>query len=75
LRVIARLGYASAMANDALSRLLDERACERLVIDYTHLVDFGEAARIADLFTEDELVGRRLRRRRTSPETFSGFTS
>ena len=41
------------MANDALTRLLDERACERLVIDYTHLVDFGEAARIADLFTED----------------------
>lgn len=41
------------MANDALIALLDERACERLVIDYTHLVDFGEAARIADLFTAD----------------------
>ncbi|MBM4244572.1 MAG: nuclear transport factor 2 family protein [Deltaproteobacteria bacterium] len=40
------------MDNEALSRLLHERACERLVIDYTHLVDFGEAARIADLFTE-----------------------
>lgn len=37
----------------ALERLLDERACERLVIDYTHLVDSGEAARIADLFTAD----------------------
>lgn len=42
-----------AAAPAALTRLLDERACERLVIDYTHLVDFGEAARIADLFTAD----------------------
>ena len=53
LQYVDALGYASAMADDALSRLLDERACERLVTDYTHLVDFGEAARIADLFTED----------------------
>jgi ketosteroid isomerase-like protein len=44
-------GFPAARAT--LNRLLDERACERLVIDYTHLVDFGEAARIADLFTED----------------------
>lgn len=42
-----------ADAHDALARLLDERACERLVIDYTHHVDSGEAARIADLFTAD----------------------
>ena len=41
------------MGHDALTKLLDERACERLVIDYTHFVDFGEAARIADLFTDD----------------------
>ena len=41
------------MVQDPVARLLDERACERLVIDYTHLVDFGEAARIADLFTKD----------------------
>lgn len=35
-----------------------ERACERLVITYTHLVDFGGAEKIADLFTEDgEFVG------------------
>lgn len=39
--------------NDDLQRLLDERACERLIIDYTHRVDFGEATRIADLFTVD----------------------
>ena len=30
-----------------------ERACSRLVVAYTHLIDFGEAARVADLFTED----------------------
>jgi ketosteroid isomerase-like protein len=41
------------MSDDPVARLLDERACERLIIDYTHLVDFGEAARIADLFTTD----------------------
>jgi len=41
------------MPQDPVAQLLDERACERLVIDYTHLVDFGEAARIADLFTSD----------------------
>jgi hypothetical protein len=41
------------MPHDPLARLLDERACERLIVDYTHLVDFGEAARIADLFTTD----------------------
>lgn len=28
-----------------------ERECERLVVTYTHLVDFGEADRIAELFT------------------------
>ncbi len=36
-----------------LDRLLDERACERLIVEYTHLVDFGNAPGIADLFTED----------------------
>ncbi|HEX9888213.1 MAG TPA: nuclear transport factor 2 family protein [Nitriliruptorales bacterium] len=30
-----------------------ERACERLVIAYTHLVDGGEAAAVADLFAPD----------------------
>jgi ketosteroid isomerase-like protein len=38
---------------DELERLLAERACERLIVEYCRLVDFGEAARIADLFTED----------------------
>lgn len=30
-----------------------ERACERLVIRYAHLIDLGDAAAVADLFTED----------------------
>ena len=30
-----------------------ERACAKLVVRYTHLVDFGEASRIAELFAED----------------------
>ena len=38
---------------DDLERLLAERACERLIVEYCRLVDFGEAASIADLFTED----------------------
>jgi hypothetical protein len=36
-----------------LDRLLIERSCERLVNDYCRFVDFGEAARMAELFTED----------------------
>lgn len=35
-----------------LDRLLAERACERLIVEYCRLVDFGEAGRIAELFTE-----------------------
>jgi ketosteroid isomerase-like protein len=38
---------------DPVGRLLAERACERLITDYTRFVDFGEASRIADLFTAD----------------------
>lgn len=38
---------------DGVSRLLAERACERLLTEYARLVDFGEASRMADLFTED----------------------
>jgi hypothetical protein len=38
---------------DDVQRLLIERACERLVYAYCHYVDHGEAAKIADQFTED----------------------
>jgi len=34
-------------------RLLIERACERLAIDYCHFTDHGNASRVAELFTED----------------------
>ncbi|WP_187368961.1 nuclear transport factor 2 family protein [Baekduia soli] len=38
---------------DDLERTVAERACERLIVDYARLVDFGNASGIADLFTED----------------------
>jgi hypothetical protein len=38
---------------DELERLLAERACERLIVEYCRRVDFGEAAAVADLFTDD----------------------
>lgn len=38
---------------DDLERLMAERACERLLYDYCRCVDFGEASRMAELFTED----------------------
>jgi hypothetical protein len=38
---------------DDVGRMLIERSCERLVFDYAAFVDFGEASRIADLFTVD----------------------
>lgn len=40
-------------ALDDLARLTVERACENLIYEYARRVDFGEAATIADLFTED----------------------
>ena len=41
------------MSDTEISRLLDERACERLVHQYARFVDSGEAARVAELFTPD----------------------
>ncbi len=38
---------------DTNERLLIERDCQRLVTEYCHLVDHGEAAQIAELFSED----------------------
>lgn len=40
-------------AMDDMQRLLIERACARLVTEYCHLVDHGEAAKIAEQFVED----------------------
>jgi uncharacterized protein (TIGR02246 family) len=41
------------MNEAALELMWAERACERLVYRYAWLVDSGEAAGIADLFTDD----------------------
>jgi len=38
---------------DDIQKLLIERECERLINQYCLFVDFGEASRIAELFTED----------------------
>ncbi len=38
---------------DDLKRLLIERECERLVTRYCHLVDHGDAERVAELFSAD----------------------
>ena len=38
---------------DGMERLLIERDCTRLSADYGRFVDFGQASRAADLFTED----------------------
>ena len=38
---------------DDLKRLVIERACARLVVQYCHFIDHGEAARVAELFCED----------------------
>jgi len=40
---------------DHLERLMAERACERLVARYTHLIDLGEGGRVGELFTADGL--------------------
>lgn len=41
------------VTNAAMQRLIDERACERLIAEYTHLIDGGDGPAIADLFTKD----------------------
>jgi ketosteroid isomerase-like protein len=38
---------------DDLQTLMIERACTQLIIDYCHFVDHGQAAKLADQFTED----------------------
>ncbi|MCW2953402.1 MAG: nuclear transport factor 2 family protein [Conexibacter sp.] len=38
---------------DAVERMIAERSCERLIVEYCRRVDFGNAGGIADLFTED----------------------
>ncbi|MEU9701581.1 nuclear transport factor 2 family protein [Streptomyces sp. NPDC047981] len=39
--------------HDPLERLLAERACERLVVEFVHRLDLGDPGSVADLFTQD----------------------
>lgn len=36
-----------------IGRFVSERACERLAVSFTHVVDLGDPAAVAELFTED----------------------
>lgn len=38
---------------DPMERLLAERACERLILDFVHRLDLGEPSSVAELFTAD----------------------
>lgn len=38
---------------DPVERLLAERACERLILDFIRRLDIGEPATVAELFTPD----------------------
>ncbi|WP_093636896.1 nuclear transport factor 2 family protein [Streptomyces sp. 2224.1] len=40
-------------ALDPMERLLVERACERLIVDFVRRLDLGDPASVADLFTPD----------------------
>ncbi|MFJ9953217.1 nuclear transport factor 2 family protein [Kitasatospora sp. NPDC091207] len=40
-------------AIDPMDRLLAERACERLIVDFVRRLDLGDPASVADLFTVD----------------------
>ena len=41
------------LALDPLQRLLAERACERVILDFVRRLDLGEPSTVAELFTED----------------------
>ncbi|ARF53802.1 nuclear transport factor 2 family protein [Streptomyces gilvosporeus] len=36
-----------------LDRMLAERACERIIVDFVHRLDLGEPGSVAELFTHD----------------------
>jgi hypothetical protein len=46
------VGSDTAPATD-VERLLIERACERLCLEYARLIDLGRASEAIDLFTDD----------------------
>ena len=58
---------------DDIKRMLIERACERLVTQYCHFIDHGEAARIAELFSEDGVWANATVTRNGRTEIAAGF--
>ncbi|MGW0965062.1 nuclear transport factor 2 family protein [Streptomyces sp. NPDC002516] len=42
----------TAEALDPMDRLLAERACERVVVEFVHALDLGDPGDVADLFTD-----------------------
>lgn len=42
-----------ADAFDPMERLIAERACERLIVEFIHRLDLGEPGAVAELFTAD----------------------
>ncbi|MFJ6615365.1 nuclear transport factor 2 family protein [Streptomyces sp. NPDC091289] len=44
---------ASRASPDLLDRLIAERACERLVVEFVRTLDLGEPGDVAELFTPD----------------------
>ncbi|MGA5140550.1 nuclear transport factor 2 family protein [Streptomyces azureus] len=61
---------------DPMERLLAERACERLILDFVHRLDLGEPSSVAELFTEDGVwqwpEGDRLIKGRDALRTYFG---
>jgi hypothetical protein len=43
----------STPAVDAIERMLAERACERIIVDFVHRLDLGDPGSVAELFTPD----------------------
>ena len=38
---------------DDMSRLMIEHDCTKLIVAYSHMIDFGDAGSIAELFTDN----------------------
>jgi hypothetical protein len=62
---------------DAVERLLAERACERLILEFVRRLDLGEPGTVAELFTPDGVWewphgGRRVQGRDALRDYFAG---
>jgi uncharacterized protein (TIGR02246 family) len=62
--------------SDDIERLLAERACERVMLEYARLVDSGRASGLAGLFTADgQWIGADGRGMRGQEEIRAAFTA